>query len=96
MMWLPTTIPFSIDWLPDGQLLVVAGPGSGREWPNLVIHDLFVRFVDLRLCPHHDPNRVPERACPEHHWRVPGLPRRAVASGIPQQPLRAVNHWTRS
>jgi sugar lactone lactonase YvrE len=22
----PTTIPFSIDWLPDGQLLVVAGP----------------------------------------------------------------------
>ena len=22
----PTTLPFSIDWLPDGQLLVVAGP----------------------------------------------------------------------
>jgi sugar lactone lactonase YvrE len=22
----PTTIPFSIDWLPDGQLLIVAGP----------------------------------------------------------------------
>jgi sugar lactone lactonase YvrE len=22
----PTTIPFSIDWLPDGQLVVVAGP----------------------------------------------------------------------
>ena len=22
---MPTTIPFSIDWLPDGQLLVVAG-----------------------------------------------------------------------
>jgi hypothetical protein len=25
----PTTIPFSIDWLPDGRLLVVAGP-EGR------------------------------------------------------------------
>ena len=24
----PTTIPFSIDWLPDGQLLIVAGPSS--------------------------------------------------------------------
>ena len=23
---MPTTIPFSIDWLPDGQLLMVAGP----------------------------------------------------------------------
>src|SRR5499433_3349261 len=22
----PTTIPFSIDWLPDGRLLVVSGP----------------------------------------------------------------------
>ena len=25
-MQVPTTIPFSIDWLPNGQLLVVAGP----------------------------------------------------------------------
>lgn len=25
----PTTIPFSIDWLPDGRLLVVSGP-EGR------------------------------------------------------------------
>jgi sugar lactone lactonase YvrE len=25
----PTTIPFSIDWLPDGRLLVVAGPNAG-------------------------------------------------------------------
>ena len=24
----PSTIPFSIDWLPDGRLLVVAGPGA--------------------------------------------------------------------
>jgi len=24
----PTTIPFSIDWLPDGRLLVVSGPGG--------------------------------------------------------------------
>jgi hypothetical protein len=23
-----TTIPFPIDWLPDGQLLVVPGPGQ--------------------------------------------------------------------
>jgi hypothetical protein len=28
MMRVPTTIPFFIDWLPDGQLLVVAGPGQ--------------------------------------------------------------------
>jgi sugar lactone lactonase YvrE len=27
----PTTIPFSIDWLPDGQLLVVAGPEQRAE-----------------------------------------------------------------
>ncbi|WP_084964826.1 SMP-30/gluconolactonase/LRE family protein [Thermoactinospora rubra] len=26
MVKVPTTIPFSIDWLPDGRLLVVAGP----------------------------------------------------------------------
>jgi sugar lactone lactonase YvrE len=26
MATVPTTIPFSIDWLPDGRLLVVAGP----------------------------------------------------------------------
>ena len=29
MATVPTTIPFSIDWLPDGRLLVVAGP-EGR------------------------------------------------------------------
>lgn len=29
MVTVPTTIPFSIDWLPDGRLLVVAGP-EGR------------------------------------------------------------------
>src|SRR6266511_122296 len=29
MARVPTTIPFSIDWLPDGRLLVVAGP-EGR------------------------------------------------------------------
>src|SRR5919112_1711457 len=28
MATVPTTIPFSIDWLPDGRLLVVAGPES--------------------------------------------------------------------
>ena len=26
MARVPTTIPFSIDWLPDGRLLVVCGP----------------------------------------------------------------------
>jgi sugar lactone lactonase YvrE len=26
MACVPTTIPFSIDWLPDGRLLVVSGP----------------------------------------------------------------------
>jgi len=29
MATVPTTIPFSIDWLPDGRLLIVAGP-EGR------------------------------------------------------------------
>ena len=29
MMRLPSTIPFSIGWLPDGQLLVVAGQRLG-------------------------------------------------------------------
>src|SRR5215211_7651441 len=29
MATVPTTMPFSIDWLPDGRLLVVAGP-EGR------------------------------------------------------------------
>ena len=35
MTRVPTTIPLSIDWLPDGQLLVVAGPGergNDRIW----------------------------------------------------------------
>jgi len=39
---IPTTIPFSIDWLPDGRLLVVSGPEALllREEPDgpLVIH----------------------------------------------------------
>src|SRR5438309_6779496 len=26
MARVPTTVPFSIDWLPDGRLLVVSGP----------------------------------------------------------------------
>jgi sugar lactone lactonase YvrE len=38
----PTTIPFSLDWLPDGRLLVVAGPEAQilRREPDgsLVIH----------------------------------------------------------
>jgi sugar lactone lactonase YvrE len=29
MATVPTTMPFSIDWLPDGRLLVVSGP-EGR------------------------------------------------------------------
>ena len=36
MATVPTTIPFSIDWLPDGRLLVVAGPEGRllRQEPN--------------------------------------------------------------
>src|SRR5215213_5505535 len=30
MAMVPTTMPFSIDWLPDGRLLVAAGPGARR------------------------------------------------------------------
>jgi sugar lactone lactonase YvrE len=42
MTRVPTTIPFSIDWLPDGRLLVVSGPEAQllRREPDgsLVIH----------------------------------------------------------
>lgn len=38
----PTTVPFSIDWLPDGQLLVISGPEAKllRQTPDgsLVAH----------------------------------------------------------
>jgi sugar lactone lactonase YvrE len=44
----PTTLPFSIDWLPDGRLLVVSGPEGLllRREPDgsLVTH------ADLRGC----------------------------------------------
>src|SRR5918911_1560412 len=42
MAKVPTSIPFSIDWLPDGQLLVVSGPEARllRQEPDgsLVTH----------------------------------------------------------
>jgi sugar lactone lactonase YvrE len=42
MARVPTTIPFSIDWLPDGRLLVVSGPEAQllRQEPDgsLVVH----------------------------------------------------------
>jgi sugar lactone lactonase YvrE len=42
MLQVPTTIPFSIDWLPDGRLLVVSGPEARllRQEPDgsLVTH----------------------------------------------------------
>ena len=42
MLRVPTTIPFSIDWLPDGRLLVVSGPEAKllRQEPDgsLVTH----------------------------------------------------------
>jgi sugar lactone lactonase YvrE len=39
----PSTIPFSIDWLPDGQLLVVAGPEQRllRQEPDRSLVDHF-------------------------------------------------------
>src|SRR5438876_9556334 len=42
----PTTIPFSIDWLPDGRLLVVSGPEARllRREPD----GSFATHVDLR------------------------------------------------
>jgi sugar lactone lactonase YvrE len=45
----PTTIPFSIDWLPDGQLLVVAGPEQRllRQEPDGSLVD----HVDLTTLP---------------------------------------------
>src|SRR4029453_1365270 len=52
MATVPTPIPFSIDWLPDGRLLVVAGPEGRllRQEPDgsLVDHvDLTVLDVNL-------------------------------------------------
>ena len=52
MATVPTTLPFSIDWLPDGRLLVVAGPEGRllRQEPDgsLVDHaDLTVLDVNL-------------------------------------------------
>jgi sugar lactone lactonase YvrE len=52
MTTVPTTIPFSIDWLPDGRLLVVAGPEGRllRQEPDgsLVDHaDLTVLDINL-------------------------------------------------
>ena len=61
----PTTIPFSIDWLPNGQLLVVAGPEQRllRQEPDgsLVDHADLIR-----------PTRRAERdrdRRPRHHLR---------------------------
>ena len=51
----PTTIPFSIDWLPDGQLLVVAGPEQRllRQQPDgsLVDRQAFLKqtAVPIRI-----------------------------------------------
>jgi sugar lactone lactonase YvrE len=41
MATVPTTMPFSIDWLPDGRLLVVAGPESRllRQEPDGTLVD---------------------------------------------------------
>jgi len=42
MAHVPTTLPFSIDWLPDGRLLIVSGPEAQllRQEPDgsLVVH----------------------------------------------------------
>jgi sugar lactone lactonase YvrE len=49
MARVPTTIPFSIDWLPDGRLLVVSGPEARllRREPDgsLVTHADLSRFA---------------------------------------------------
>jgi len=57
MATVPTTMPFSIDWLPDGRLLVVAGPEGRllRQEPDgslvlpgsFPVHDLPDLGVDL-------------------------------------------------
>ena len=46
MARVPTTIPFSIDWLPDGRLLVVSGPEGRvlRQEPD----GSLVEHADLR------------------------------------------------
>jgi hypothetical protein len=75
MMRVPATIPFSIDWLPDGQLLVVAGPGAAgandRIWSFMIFSFVLLIYVSVHTMTR---TAFPERACPEHHWRVPRLP----------------------
>jgi len=52
MATVPTTIPFSIDWLPDGRLLVVAGP-EGRllrqEPDGSLVDHADLRELDINL-----------------------------------------------
>src|SRR5215207_9819753 len=52
MATVPTTIPFSIDWLPDGRLLVVAGP-EGRllrqEPDGSLVDHADLRALDANL-----------------------------------------------
>jgi hypothetical protein len=51
MMRVPATIPFSIDWLPDGQLLVVAGPGAAgandRIWSFMIFSFVLLIYVSV-------------------------------------------------
>ena len=78
---LPTRLPFSIDWLPDGRLLVVAGPERR----------LLRQEPDGSLIDHAEyewPARRPERDCrgrPRHHLRERRqrlLPGKGVAPGF--------------
>ena len=52
MATVPTTLPFSIDWLPDGRLLVVAGP-EGRllrqEPDGSLVDHADLRELDINL-----------------------------------------------
>jgi len=52
MATVPTTLPFSIDWLPDGRLLVVAGP-EGRllvqEPDGSLVDHADLRALDANL-----------------------------------------------
>src|SRR6266508_5931520 len=49
----PFGLPFCIDWLPDGRLLIV----SGRE------SRLLRRELDRSLVPHADPRALPDKTC---------------------------------
>jgi sugar lactone lactonase YvrE len=49
----PTTIPFCLDWLPDGRLLIVSGPEGV----------LLRREPDGSLVTHADLTPVSDRAC---------------------------------